>query len=216
MTYFIVESSAAETGGYALSGAWPSPLSARVGDLPLQSVMRGLLPLFVLVTALLCPPAGADTVEEINRKSFKALDALRGHAGDAGKVLDVAAGVLVFPDMVKIGFGVGGQYGEGVLLVGGKPDSYYASAGASFGLQLGVQYKSEVIAFMTPAALRKFRDSRGWEVGVDSSVALLEVGAGGRIDTQNIKAPVVGFIFSNTGLMYNLTLEGARITRIAR
>ena len=59
-----------------------------------------------------------------------------------------------------------------------------------------------------------FRNSQGWEVGVDGSVALVEIGAGGSIDTSNIQDPIVGFVFGQKGLMYNLTLEGSKMTRI--
>jgi len=90
------------------------------------------------------------------------------------------------------------------------------TAGASFGLQVGAQVKSEVILFMTKEALSKFQNSSGWRVGVDGSVALIKLGGGGSIDTAKINQPVVGFIFSNKGLMYNLTMEGTKITRIAR
>lgn len=169
-----------------------------------------------LTLAVLGQPLRADSVAKINADSVTALQVLRDHAKGTDKLLQDAAGVLVFPDVVKMGFGVGGQYGEGVLLVDDKPAAYYATAGASFGLQLGIQTKSEVILFMTDEALGKFRNSRGWEVGVDGSVAVIKVGAGGSIDTRQITDPVVGFIFSNKGLMYNLTLEGAKMTRIAR
>jgi len=54
----------------------------------------------------------------------------------------------------------------------------------------------------------------GWKAGVDGSVALITVGAGGDIDTNTVKDPIIGFIFSNKGLMYNLTFEGSKITRI--
>ena len=115
-----------------------------------------------------------------------------------------------------MGFGVGGEYGEGVLLVKDQPAAYFATAGASFGLQLGAQYKTEIILFMTRQALVDFRNSRGWEVGVNASVTLVELGAAGRIDTAAIKQPVVGFIFSNKGLMYDLCFDGSKISRIAR
>ncbi len=158
----------------------------------------------------------ADSKARIDSKSQEALVTLRDYSVDAGKMLDEAAGVLVFPDVVKMGFGVGGQYGEGSLLVDNEPVAYYATAGASFGLQLGAQFKAEVILFMTEEALQTFRNSQGWEVGVDGSVAMVAVGAGGKIDTKTVTQPVVAFIFSNKGLMYNLTLEGSKITRIAR
>jgi len=133
----------------------------------------------------------------------------------AGKILaDNAAGVLVFPEVYKAGFGVGGEYGEGALIIGGKIIDYYNIAAASIGLQLGAQVKSQVILFMNKKVLSEFRNSAGWKAGVDGSVAIATLGAGGEIDTNTIKNPIIGFIFSNKGLMYNLTLEGSKITKI--
>jgi lipid-binding SYLF domain-containing protein len=166
---------------------------------------------------LFCAPAlRADTREVIDAGTAAAVVELRAHSSLASELLDKAVGVLVFPDVVKMGFGVGGEYGEGSLLVPGKPTSYFVNAGASFGLQVGVQTKSEVILFMTEEALKKFQNSAGWKVGVDGSVALAKLGADGSFDSQTLKESVIGFIFSNEGLMYNLTLEGSKITRIAR
>ena len=67
---------------------------------------------------------------------------------------------------------------------------------------------------MTQDSLNKFRNSSGWKVGVDGSVALIDIGVGKTIDTNNIKDPVVGFIFGSKGLMYNLTLEGSKFTKL--
>jgi lipid-binding SYLF domain-containing protein len=178
--------------------------------------VRILTVLFSLTLVLLSPPLQADSVQQINSGSAKALQRLKGYAPGADELLRDAAAVLVFPDVVKLGFGVGGQYGEGVLLIDGEPAAYYATAGASFGLQLGAQTKSEVIVFVTEEALVNFRNSRGWRAGVDGSIALPEQGAAGGIDTRSLNQPVVGFIFSNQGLMGNLTFEGAKITRMAR
>ena len=93
---------------------------------------------------------------------------------------------------------------------------YYNTASASIGLQIGAQGRSVVILFMTKDALRNFRARDGWEVGVDGSVALITVGAGAQVDTNTISDPIIGFIFNNKGLMYNLTLEGSKISRINR
>jgi len=92
--------------------------------------------------------------------------------------------------------------------------AYYRTTSGSVGLQLGAQAKSIVIAFMTREALDKFRKSEGWKVGVDGSVALVDIGVGKTIDSQNVKDPVVGFIFGSKGLMYNLTLEGSKFTKL--
>jgi lipid-binding SYLF domain-containing protein len=125
-----------------------------------------------------------------------------------------AAGVLVFPTVVKAGFGFGGEYGEGALLINRNPAGYYNLVSASFGFQLGAQARTVIIMFMTPSALNQFQRTAGWKVGVDGSVALITLGAGAAIDTNNITSPVVGFVLDPTGLMYNLTLEGSKITRI--
>ena len=84
------------------------------------------------------------------------------------------------------------------------------------GFQAGVQQKSVVLLFMTPQALERFRRSEGWKAGVDASVAIATLGAGDQLDTETARKPVVAFVFSNKGLMYNLTLEGSRITRLGR
>ena len=68
--------------------------------------------------------------------------------------------------------------------------------------------------FMNDGVLSKFRSSQGWKAGVDGSVALATLGAGGAIDSETAKKPIIGFIFSNKGLMYNLTFEGSKITKL--
>jgi len=133
----------------------------------------------------------------------------------SGKELaNKAVAILVFPDVFKAGIGIGGEYGEGAMLEGGKTTGYYSTAAASIGFQLGAQVKSQVIMFMTKQALRDFKSSEGWKAGVDGSVALVTIGAGGDIDSNTVKDPIIGFIFSNKGLMYNLTFEGAKITKL--
>ena len=175
---------------------------------------RSLRP-FVVVLAILCSTSVlAASAGTINREADKALQVFREDVNGAEVFLAQAAGYLVFPRVIKIGIGIGGETGEGVLRVGGTPVEYYRTTAGSFGLQLGAQAKSIVIVFMTREALDKFRNSSGWKVGVDGSVALIDIGAGKTIDTNNIKDPVVGFIFGSKGLMYNLTLEGTYFAKL--
>jgi lipid-binding SYLF domain-containing protein len=115
---------------------------------------------------------------------------------------------------VKAGFGVGGEYGEGALRVGGRSVGYYNTAAASIGLQIGVQSRAQVLMFMTQDALETFQGGDGWEVGVDGSVTVVKVGVAGAIDTNTITDPVIGFIYGEQGLMANLSLEGAKITKL--
>jgi lipid-binding SYLF domain-containing protein len=120
------------------------------------------------------------------------------------------------PVRIKAGIGIGGEYGEGALITRERTLDYYNTVSASIGFQLGAQARSVIIVFMTEEALHGFRRVNGWKVGVDASVALVTVGVGGSIDTTRIVSPIVGFIFDGKGLMYNLTLEGSKISRIYR
>jgi lipid-binding SYLF domain-containing protein len=132
------------------------------------------------------------------------------------ELVSKAAGVLVFPGIMKAGFFVGGDYGEGVLQIGGKTVDYYSTAAISFGLQLGAQTRSEVILFMDKNALENFRMRDGWAAGLDGSVAVIDSGAGKGVNTETASEPIIAFIFSNKGLMGNLSLEGSKFSKIYR
>lgn len=181
--------------------------------------MKTFLSRYLLVTflAILLPGlAQAASKEEIDANVDEALSRFYAESQAGKRLAERAAGMLVFPRVVKAGIGIGGEYGEGALLVGGSKVDYYNTAGASIGFQLGAQVKSQIIMFMTQDALDEFRASDGWEAGVDGSVALVEFGTGGEISSNSAQAPIIGFIFSNKGLMYNLTFEGSKMTKINR
>ena len=168
----------------------------------------------VIFALLFAGGAIAASAEKINREVNKTIEVFKEEINGADVFLNQAAGYLVFPRVIKVGIGLGAETGEGALRVGGNTVAYYRTTSGSVGLQLGAQAKSIVIAFMTQASLDKFRKSEGWKVGVDGSVALIDIGAGKTIDSNNIKDPVVGFIFGSKGLMYNLTLEGSKFTKL--
>lgn len=159
-------------------------------------------------------PADAATAKEINTRVDEALKQFYKKIRNGRKLVASSPGVLVFPDVLKAGFGFGGEYGEGALRIGGRTVGYYNTVGLSFGLQLGAQSRSVVIIFRDKKALENFRHSDGWKVGVDGSVALAKVGAGGTVDSDTLQKPIVAFIFDNQGLMYNLTLEGSKISKM--
>ncbi|MGI9219999.1 MAG: YSC84-related protein [Woeseiaceae bacterium] len=165
-------------------------------------------------TILISGVALAWSANKIDREVVATTELFKEEIEGGEVFLDTAAGYLVFPRVIKVGLGFGGETGEGALIVGGETADYYRTTAGSFGLQAGAQAKSVVIAFMTPEALDKFRTSSGWKAGVDGSVALIDLGVGKAIDTHNIKDPVVGFIFGSKGLMYNLTLEGSKFTKL--
>ena len=177
-------------------------------SLPIQIILA----LMLLLTA--AHRSEAASAYEIDVDVTAALKRFYNEVGGARDLVEHSAGVLVFPSVVKAGIGVGGEFGEGALRRNGRTEGYYNTISASFGFQLGVQARTVIIVFMTEEALDSFRRKDGWKVGVDGSVTIVTVGVGGAIDTNNIKKPVLGFILDQKGLMYNLTLEGSKISRI--
>ena len=179
-----------------------------------STICIALITLLALIAG--SAPGIAGTAGEINSGVNATLDRIYRQIPGTRALAARAAGILVFPTVIKAGMGIGGEYGEGAMRVGGKTAAYYNTVAASVGLQLGAQARSVVIMFMTPEALGSFQRVDGWKVGVDGSIALITIGAGGSIDTDKITSPVIGFILDNKGLMYNLTLEGSKISRISR
>jgi lipid-binding SYLF domain-containing protein len=182
-----------------------------------ESLKRTVIPSLLLCGLVLSSaPASAASKQELDEHVRQTIEDLYRASPAARQVAGRSAGMLVFPSVVKAGFWFGGEYGEGALDVGHQTVGYYNIISASFGLQAGVQEKSVVLMFTTPEALTKFRNSDGWKLGVDGSVALVTVGAGKDFDTETLQKPIVGFVFNNKGLMANLTLEGSKISQINR
>jgi lipid-binding SYLF domain-containing protein len=175
---------------------------------------------FILLIAsitFLSPSLYAKTAGQIDHEADLALKEFnREVKGSLEFVNDRVKGLLIFPSVVKAGIGVGGEYGEGVLRVDGKSIMYYSTASASIGFQFGLQQKSIIIAFLTDKALNDFRNKDGWTVGVDGSVALVNLGVGKDLNNATLNKSVIGFVFGNKGLMYNLTIEGTKFTKIVR
>ncbi len=170
----------------------------------------------LLILFLSASMAFADSAREIDVGVDEALKRFKAEVSGAQLFLDKSKGALVFPSVYKAGFGVGGEYGEGALRIAGKTAGYYNTMAASIGFQFGAQAKTVILVSTQKDALDKFQNSDGWKVGVDGSVALVTLGAGDSLDTVNIKDPIVGFVFGQKGLMYNLTLEGSKYTKIAK
>ena len=184
-----------------------------------KRILSIIIPVFLIV--LLIAPnfshvAQAATAKEIDVSVDVVLDRFKNDVKGAEGYLASAKGVLVLPNVVRVGFFFGGEYGEGALIVDGKTVDYYSTAAGSFGFQFGAQSKDIVIIFMEEKALTKFRDSLGWSAGVDGSIVIVDEGAGGSLDTENAKDPIVGFVFGLKGLMLNLSLEGSKFTKLAK
>ncbi len=158
----------------------------------------------------------AKTAREIDASVDASLDRFRKEVKGAEEFLKAAKGVLVIPGVIKGGFIIGGEYGEGAMRINNKTVDYYNTASGSYGFQIGGQKKDVILVFMQDEALKKFRESSGWKAGVDGSVVLVNLGAEASLDTTKIKEPIVGFVFDQKGLMYNLTLEGSKFTKLEK
>lgn len=184
-----------------------------------EHLRRGLAwAVCVVLVSVLCLPglAQAKTAQEIDAGVNAALDRFTKQVKGSAEFLRAAKGVLVFAGVIKAGIGIGGEYGEGALRIGGKTVDYYNIASGSWGLQFGAQKKDIILVFMQDKALSDFRTKSGWQIGADASVVLVDLGAQASIDSTKFKEPIVGFVVGQKGLMYNLTLEGTKISKLKK
>jgi len=156
----------------------------------------------------------AGTAKEIDASADAALDRFYENVKDAREVSRLAKGMLIMPNVKKGALIVGGEYGQGVLRIGGKSVDYYSMISGSIGFQIGGQAKDVIIAFMSEKALENFRGSKGWEAGVDGNVALIKLGAGESATSAMGKDPIVAFVFDVKGLMADLSLKGAKFSKL--
>ena len=159
-------------------------------------------------------PALADTAGEIDREVDLAVEKLFSQIPVAKELSTVAKGILVFPDVLKAGFVVGAQYGEGALRKDGQTIGYYNTVAASYGLQAGAQSFGYALFFMTDEALAYLNSSKGWEIGVGPSIVVVDKGAAGSLTSTTAKEDVYAFFFDQKGLMGGLGLQGSKITPI--
>ena len=189
----------------------------KIDALKKSSKIQWSLRVFLLITvisALLCTNSLAKTAKEIDASVDVAIKRFYTQVGGADEFVKASKGMLVMPNVIKGAFIIGGEYGEGALRIKGKTVDYYNTVSGSIGLQIGGQAKDIILLFMTDEALNKFRKSEGWEAGVDGNVALINVGAGGRADTTTLKDPIVGFVFDAKGLIADISLKGAKFSKV--
>ncbi len=184
-----------------------------VNRVRLAAVAAGLCGILALAGA---SPASAMTAAEIDAGVKAARDQCAAQIPGCNTAAEKAQGMLVFPEVTKAAIGVGGSYGEGALIVGDKTEGYYSTAAASIGLQLGAETSTQIIMFMTPDALDKFRASSGWEAGANAQVAMIDKGKAADIGAVVANNPVIAFVFGQKGLMGDLSVQGSKITKLER
>ena len=156
----------------------------------------------------------ATTASAIDRDARSVLDKLYKLIPDAKALADKAVAVLVFPSIVKGGFIIAGQFGDGALTKKGKSVAYYRSLSASYGYQAGIQSFGYVLFFMDNASLEYLNNSDGWELGVGPSLVVLDEGFCKHLSSTTLQKGVYAFIFDQTGLMAGMGIQGTKITRI--
>lgn len=156
----------------------------------------------------------AATAAEINRDVDIALKTLYQTTPAAKKMAGIAKGILVFPDIIKGGFIIGGQYGEGALRVGGKTTGFYRTIAASYGLQAGAQSFGYALFFLSDADLKYLKSSKGWEIGIGPTVVVMDDGMARTFSTTTAKSGIYAFFFDQRGLMAGLGIQGSKITQI--
>ena len=159
--------------------------------------------------------AAKGTATALSRDSRAAMNRLLAQSPGAKSLSERAGAVLVFPNIRKAGFVVGGQYGEGTLFKGGKPVAYYSTTGLSYGLQAGAQKFGYALLFMNDKALAQLDKADGFEVGVGPSVVVVDQGMAKNATTTTMQDDIYAFVFGQKGLMAGVGLQGNKIKRIA-
>ena len=185
----------------------------------MNSLRHWLLALAIILVSTLNPisqKASAATAAQLNADGQAALSRLYSQSDRARRYARDARAILVFPKIVKAGFMVGAQGGEGVLFVHGRPTAYYKIGAASFGLQAGGQSFSYALFLMNDSAVRYLDRSDGWAIGSGPSVVVIDQGKAMSTTSTTLAEDVYAFPFGQKGLMAGLGLEGSKITRIRR
>ena len=158
--------------------------------------------------------AGAFSAAEVDRDVHAALQRLYDTTPSARALSADAVGILVFPQVVKAGFVVGGQHGIGALVQGGKVTRYYETDAASYGFQAGVQKFSYALFMMSDSAMENLRTTDGWEVGSCPSLVIVDQGRGSSHTNTTLRKDVYAFFFGQHGLMLGMGFQGSKVTPV--
>ncbi len=156
------------------------------------------------------------TAEDLNNDAEKALQLLIKDNVFADELSKKAQATLIFPNIIKAGLIFGGAYGEGVMKVGDKFESYYNSVSGSFGWQAGIQSYAYIVFLMSDKAVQYITDSKGWEIGVGPTLVAVNEGIAKNLSSSTLKDDTYAFIFDQQGLMASVSIEGTKISHITK
>ena len=185
----------------------------------MNSIRRWILAASLVLATMVSPlsqAAHAATAAELNADGKAALGRLYAQSDRARRYARDARAILIFPKIVKAGLVVGGQGGEGVLFVRGRPTAYYKIGAVSYGLQAGGQSFSYALFLMNDRALNYLNKNERWQIGSGPSVVVIDQGKAMSTTSTTLTQDVYAMPFGQKGLMAGLGLEGSKITRIKR
>ncbi|MFN2425652.1 MAG: YSC84-related protein [Candidatus Binatia bacterium] len=183
----------------------------------LRTVRNSILPVSLALAGILfapSPPAFALSGAELREDAAAALAHLYKTRPEAKELGAKAKAILIFPNIVKAGFIVGGSYGEGVLQKGGQSVGYYSSVAASYGFQAGAQAFGYALFLMNDSALHYLDKSEGWEIGVGPSIVIVNEGVAKNLTSTTLQNDIYAFVFDQKGLMAGIGIQGTKVTKI--
>ena len=136
---------------------------------------------------------------------------------DAASMADViksGKGVAIFPSVTKAGLMIGGQVGEGLVLLRNpngtwNGPSFMGLSGASIGFQIGAQSVGLVLVITNEDGLRAFTGGNSFKLGADVAIAAGPVGRATSAATDSrAKASIYSYSMSK-GLFAGMTFEGS-------
>ncbi|MGW9063612.1 lipid-binding SYLF domain-containing protein [Achromobacter animicus] len=160
------------------------------------------------------PCARAASAAEIGADAMAALEQLYSQDPRMRELGKQAVAVLVFPDIIKGGFLVGGERGSGALIRRGQVEGFYSISALSFGFQAGAQQFSYALFFMNEPALAYLDQSDGWSLGAGPSLVVVDQGYAASISTTTLTQDVYAVPFGEQGLMAGMGLQGSKISRM--
>jgi lipid-binding SYLF domain-containing protein len=177
--------------------------------------MKNTLVAFLMAAFLLgsSGKASAYSAEELRHLSIKALHHLYDQNPKARTLGERAVAVLVFPEVLKAGFMVAAQRGDGVLFKNGEVVGYYNMTSAGYGIQAGIQKLSYALLFMDEDSLKYLRKSDGFDIGSAPGLVMGDQGFSGSMSVASFQQGIAAFIWGQKGLMGGLGLQGTKITR---
>ena len=182
---------------------------------PIKNSFATAIALLLGILIFLPSVTRASDAADIDRNVRRALRNLYNANPQARALGGHAVAVLVFPSIIKGGFMVAGQHGEGALV---SPDGgitrYYSTTAASYGFQAGVQKFGYALFFMNQESLSYLNKSGGWELGTAPSLVVVDEGFAKSMSTTTFQKGIYAVFFTQKGLMGGLGVQGSKITRI--